>query len=151
MGIATLAIAGLALAAVGTGVSVVGSIESGNAQKKAEKARAQMEAIKAARERTQQVREARVKAAAAQVNAENQGAGESSSAVTGQSGIFNQASQNISFIDQQVQSGEAISRATQQNIDAQGLETLGAGVAKVGGSIFSGREEISGIGKDIFG
>lgn len=147
----TIAIIGASIAAIGTGVSVAGSIESGHAQKKAEQARSQMQAIQAARERTQQVREARIKTAAVQAVAENQGAGGTSAAIGGQMAIQGQLGQNVSFIDQQVQAGEAISRANQQNINAQGLETLGAGAAKIGGSIFSGREEISAVKKDIFG
>lgn len=151
MGIETLAIAALAVAVIGTGVEVYGGIKSAEAQSKAEAARRRMEEVRAARERTQQVREARAKVAAIQASSENQGAGESSSAITGAGGVVSSRNANLGFINQQEGIAAQISQANQQNINAQGIATLGAGLAKIGGTVFANRDEVHDIGADIFG
>lgn len=151
MGLETMAAIGLGLAIVGTTVSVVGSLEQGAAQKKAERARQRLQQVSAQRERTQQIRQARIKRAQIAQSGTNSGAGESSAVEGGMAGVQSQALQNIGFIGRQVNAGEEISRANQDLINAQGISSLGGGITDIGGTIFSNRAELNDIGKTIFG
>ena len=134
----------LALAAVGTGVSVAGAMGGVAAQKKAEDAQRRMNDLRAARDRTLQMRDARAKAADIQQRGVNQGAGASSSVTTGASGAFDQAYSNIQYIGYEQQTGDAISHAKQQEADAQGVAEMGKGIVDIGGAA-AGNAKLLGL------
>lgn len=138
-------IAALALTAIGTGVSVYGAMEQGAAQQKQERAQSRLQSIRAARERTSQIREARIRRAEIIQAGANQGASESSSVASGAGNVRQQSFSNIQYINQQEGMGIAISKARQEQINAQGISTLGQGIAAVGGTVFNNREEIGSI------
>jgi hypothetical protein len=144
-------IASLALAGIGAAVSAAGSINQGNAQKKAQTFQMRQQEIRAQQERTQAIREARIKRASIVQAGENQGAGESSSVAGGAASVDTQLSGNLSFINEQVRAGQEISKAQQDMANAQGISAVGAGISSLGGSIFNNRDEVTDIRKDIFG
>lgn len=123
----------VALAVAGAGVSVYGGMQQASAQKEAEQAQSRMESLKAARERTQQIRNANTARAGILQAGANQGAAGSSSVATGASGVTSEAMGNIQQIGYEEQTGLAISRAKQKQVNAQGLETLGSGITEMAG------------------
>lgn len=135
----------LAAVAIGTAVSAYGSIQQGNNQKKMARAQQQQQQLQVARERTQQVREARIKMAQIQSTAENQGAGSSSGAIGGAESVISQQNTNLTYINNQEALGNKISDAQQGIINAQGVQTVGAGIAKLGGTVFDNKDEIKSI------
>lgn len=142
---------GIGLAAIGTVASVVGGIEGASAASRAAKAREQQQAIQAQQQRMEQVRQARIKAAAITAAANNQGVSDSSGAMGGEQGINANLAANTSFIDQQVQAGMALSKAQNAQASAQGVESIGSGISKIGGTVFNNRNEISSAYNDVFG
>jgi len=136
---------GLIVAAIGTAISAYGQVEAGHAAKDANAGRARQQEVQAAQERTKQIREGRIKRAQIQQVAANTGTADSSSAITGASGVTAQTFGNIQFINDQASIGKSISTAQQKEINAQGTAAVGQGIAQVGGSIFSNREELSSV------
>jgi hypothetical protein len=141
------AAAAIAATAIGTGVSVYGQTRAAEASKKAEEARNRMEKIRAQRERQEQIRQARIKRAQIVQAAENQGAGGSSSAITGASGVVAQAESNIQYINAQTSIGKQISNAQASAVGAQGISAIGEGIAAIGSTIFANSSEIESIFK----
>lgn len=137
----------LAAVAIGTAVSAYGAIEQGNNQKKMARAQQQQQQLQAARERTQQVREARIKMAQIQSTAESQGAGGSSGAIGGAESVVSQANTNLTYINNQEELGNKISDAQQGIINAQGIQAVGSGISKIGGTVFDNKDEIASIFK----
>jgi len=144
---AFLAIASLALSAIGTGTSILGGLKEGAAQKSAEKMRAGQLRIETARERTRQIRAGRAARAQVLQQGANTGASESSSVATGAAGAMSQAYSNIVGLNQQESAGIGQSAIRQDIIDARGIQTLGQGMTQLGGAIFNNQDELA----DIFG
>ncbi len=142
-----IALAALAIAAAGAVTSTVGGIQQGKAQKSMERMKARQQAIEAARERTKQIRAARQQRAQILQAGANQGAGDSSSVQAGAAGAISQAFQNIGDINRQESAGKAMSAGRQDILNAQGVQTVGAGMTQLGGALFGNSEEIG----DIFG
>jgi hypothetical protein len=92
-----LAIAGLALAAVGTGVQFVAGQKQAKAGRKAAREQQRLAALEARRARRRTIREARIARGAALNVAGQVGAGESSGLAGGLSGIAAQAGSNLGF------------------------------------------------------
>lgn len=145
MGLETLAIAAIATAAIGTAVSVKGSMDAASAQRKSMKSQQKLASIQSARERTQQIRASRAARAQVEQAAANTGSSESSSALTGASGASMRGFQNIGFINAQESAGVRISEAQQDYMAAQGTVALGQGITSIGGAIMNNRQEISNI------
>jgi hypothetical protein len=89
----------LGVAAVGTGYSIYAGERANKQAKKAAQAEQARNDLRAARERRDAVRQARMAYGMAAQSAENQGVGESSSAIGGQASISSQLSSNLSFLD----------------------------------------------------
>ncbi len=89
----TAAVAGVASIAQGQRAS--------RAQRRALQAQREGDNLRAAKARRDTIREGRIRFAAAQQNAENQGVGSSSGAQGGQGSILTQLASNVSFIDDQ--------------------------------------------------
>ena len=141
-------IASIALATMvaGTITSTVGSLKANKAAQGAAKLQAGQAKVEAQRERIKQIRASR--AARAQIEQAGANAGaESSSAITGAGSVTSQGFGNIQAINSQEAVGQAVGRQYQKQMNAQGVATLGSGVASLGGTIFAGSAEIS----DIFG
>lgn len=132
---------------IGTGVSTYSSVEASSNAKKAEQMKQRQAEVAAQRERTQQIRQARIKRAQILQSAANQGASDSSSAVSGASGVMSQAYGNIQYINDQEMLGKSVSSAQQKIYDNQGDAALGQGISAIGGTVFANRDEIG----DIFG
>jgi preprotein translocase subunit SecF len=132
-----LAVASLALTAVGTVKAGQEAKKQSKAQAKALESQQNADELRQARERRQQVREARIRAGQAAQNAANQGAETSSSAIGGQASIASQLSANLSFLDQQ---GNINKQTTSYNLQANkagaSAQSWG-GVANLGSTIFS--------------
>lgn len=138
-------IAAISLAVAGTATATYGGIKQGQAAKEEERQRANLEKLRAKRERVQQIRQARIQRAEILQAGANSGAGESSSVQTGAAGTYAQAFSNISYINSQEAIGRGISEARQDQINAQGLQTLGKGMQDLGGIIFANAQDINDI------
>ena len=133
----TLAVAGLALAAVGTGVSFFAGQKQAKAQKKASKESRRAAALEARRARRRTIREARI-ARGQQLNVAAQvGAGDSSGAAGGLSGIGAQAGANLGFSTQTEAIGRRISKLGDKAASAASLGAIGQGIAGIGSSLFA--------------
>jgi hypothetical protein len=95
-----VAVAAVAVAAVGTGYSIYAGERANKQQKKAAKAEQARSDLQYARQRRDAIREARAAYASSQQSAENQGVANSSSALGGQASIAAQLGSNLSFLDQ---------------------------------------------------
>jgi hypothetical protein len=110
----------------------------------------QKNATKARRERLQLVREARIKRSAAVANATIQGA--QGSVVGGFGSIISQGNSGLQYINQMMtmtdQQNIFLNRASQFALQARKAgekASLFSGIGKLGGTIFSQREEIASI------
>jgi hypothetical protein len=141
----TLAVAGLALAAVGTGVQFVAGRQQAKAGRKAAREQQRLAALEARRARRRTIREARIARGAALNVAGQVGAGESSGLAGGLSGITAQAGANLGFSTQTEAIGGRITKFGLQASRAASLGAIGGGIAGVGGALFSNRRAISGV------
>lgn len=142
-----LAVAGLAVATVGTGYSIYAGERANKASKKATKIEQQRNSLAEARQKRDAVRAARQSYAQAQATAENQGVSSSSAASGGQSSIVSQVSGEISFLDQY---GFLSDQASKQLGKAQSWRNsanMGEAIAGVGMTVFSNANDISKVFK----
>jgi hypothetical protein len=130
----------------GTATAAVGQIQAGKAAKGAEKLAASQAQSEAARERTRQIRQARTRRAEILQAGANSGA-ESTSVTTGAAGAMAAGFQNIAEINSQEAGAIGMSRQRQKGINAQGISSLGQGIAAMGATAFNNADEVS----DIFG
>ena len=140
----SIAIAGLALAAVGTATTVIATQRQASAQKKASRERDKLAALEASRQRRRTIREARIARGTALNVAGQVGAGDSSGLAGGLSGLGAQAATNLGFSTQTQAIGKRITGFGTEAAKASTLGAIGGQVAGIGGSIFSNRQAISG-------
>lgn len=131
--------------AVGVGTSIYGAIAGGNAQKEQQQAQIRMDNLKAARERTMQIRNARAARAQIMQRGANQGAAGSSGVAGGAADVMGQAYGNIQYLGFEQQTGEAIAKARQKEINAAGVGDIGKGITEMAGTVFSNYENIGKI------
>ena len=131
------AIIGASVGLAGTVTSFIGQKKAAKAAKRAERARQRQRDVAAQRARLQQVREARIKRAAVEQSASDQGVAGSSSAITGATGIQSQLIANLNFIEQDIGAAREISRQGTKGIKAQQLAGIGGAVEELGGTIGS--------------
>jgi hypothetical protein len=144
MAATTLAIAGLALSAVGTAGSFVQQGKQAKQQKKARNAQQAQQKETARRSRVQALREAQINRSRS-VNATAATGGGFSSGIAG--GVASQGSQTgqaLGFSTQMSGLSDVISVANQKAADAAQLGAGFGAVANLGGSIFSNAGKISG-------
>ena len=133
----SIAIAGLALAAAGTAVSIQQQAKGNRAAKKASKEEEKARAQASARERRKTIRETRVARGAA-LNAANQvGAGESSGLSGGLSSLSTQRDSNLGFSINQEEFGKSIARFQTKANKAFGRAATAQGVSDLGAAAFS--------------
>ena len=144
-GATSIAIAGLVLAAVGTGVAVQAERAQAKAQRKAAGAAADAEALKARRARRRVIREARVARGAALNVAGQVGAGESSGLRGGLSGLASQAGSALGFSTRTEDINRKITKFGGQASRAGARGALGSGLASLGGAVFSNASDLSGL------
>ena len=137
MGVETIAIAGLVLAAVGTGVAVQASRAQAKAQRKAAGAAADAEALKARRARRRVIREARIARGKTANLAFQVGAGETSGFRGGVTSLDSQAGANLGFSTRIEDIGRKITKFSGQASRAASRGALGSGLASLVGSLFS--------------
>lgn len=135
----------IGLMVAGTLVSTVGGVMNAQAQAKEVKAKERMAQVQAQHERLQQIRQARIAQANIIQAGTNQGVGSSSSVTTGASTAYGQAEQNISYINNQENIGAAIFKAQRQQINDQGIQSIGKGISDIG-SVFGSPQA-----KSVFG
>lgn len=146
VGTTTLLVAGLALAAVGTGVSFVAGRKQAKAGRKAAKETQKLAALGARRARRKTIREARIKRGAALNVAGQVGAGQSSGLRGGLSGLASQAGANLGFSSQTEGIGRNITKFGLQASKAQELGAIGAGITGLGGALFSNAGALNALG-----
>ena len=107
-----------AIGAIAGTASVIQSSKAASSQRKAQKIQRDADNLRAVQERRRTIREGRLREAAAQQNAWNQGVGTSSGASGGQGSIITQMNSGVSFIDDQqtaaTQSGAWLDKASKQ-------------------------------------
>lgn len=131
------AITGLAVAGLGFGIQFIAGKKQAKAAKRQSREQERSQALEAQRARRRTIREARIARGAA-VNAASQvGAGESSGAVGGVSGLASQAGANLGFNAQTEGIGRNISKFGRKIASAQSLGAIGSGVAGIGSNLFS--------------
>ena len=139
------AIAAATAATVGASVSAYAGIQQGNAQKKTLKAQQKLEDLRSQRETYAQIRASRKAQADVIASGAAQGVSDSSSVKGGASGAKALGFSNIGYIAKQGQIGKDITAARQSAVNAQGLATIGAGIADIGGTIFANKDVIGGL------
>jgi len=137
MGIETIAIVGLAVAAAGAAVGVQQQAAAAKDQRKAAKEQRKAAAQQAARERRQSIREGRLARGQALNVAGQVGAGESSGLAGGLSGISTQVASNIGFSQQQEAFGANIVKFQQRANKASSRAATAQGISSIGSSVFS--------------
>ena len=145
VGTTTLIVAGLALAAVGTGVQFVAGRKQAKAGRKAAKEQQKLVALEASRARRRIIREARIARGAALNVAGQVGAGQSSGLFGGLSGLASQAGSALGFSTQTEGIGRNITKFGLQASRAASLGAIGGGVAALGGSLVSNAGALGGL------
>jgi hypothetical protein len=142
----TLAVAGLALAAAGTGTQFVAQQKQAKASKRSAKEQEKLNAATAARQRRRAIRESRIARGRALNVGAQVGASESSGLSGGLSGISSQLGSNLGFNLMTEGSQQEISRLGRKQASAASLGAIGGGIAGIGGSLFSGASAFGGGG-----
>ena len=146
VGTTTLIVAGLALAAVGTGVQFVAGRKQAKAGRKAAKESQKLAALEARRARRRVIREARIARGAALNVAGQVGAGQSSGIRGGLSSLASQAGANLGHSTGIEAIGRNITKFGLQASKAASLGALGGGIAALGGSLVSNAGAFGGGG-----
>jgi regulator of protease activity HflC (stomatin/prohibitin superfamily) len=161
---AAVAIASLAVAGVGTAVSIAQNskanslAQQANAQQQqATTAQRQMNDLQAARQRRDAIRQARIAAANAEQTGESQGSAASSSAIGGQGSIQSQLGSNLSFLDQynhladqaSIALGNASNLTFQEHSAERSASNYGQ-IASLGMTVFANSPNISAAAKSVF-
>ena len=139
-------VAGLVIAAVGTGVAVQASRAQAKAQRKAAGAAADAEALKARRARRRVIRESRIARGEAANLAFQVGAGETSGFRGGVSSLDSQAGANLGFSTRTEDIGRKIKKFSGQASRAASRGALGSGLSSLGGALFSNSSFLGGFG-----
>ena len=143
----TLAVAGLALAAVGTGTQFIAGQKQAKAAQKASELEQRRASAEASRQRRRTIREARIARGQALNVATQVGAGDSSGSLGGLSGLSAQAGANLGFSTFTGAVGAGITRQGQKQASAARLGAIGGGIAGIGGSLFSAGGGFAGVKK----
>lgn len=146
-----LPLIGLALAAIGTGVSVYSAIESADASKDAEKARKQQMNLDAARRRRSAIRESIVARGLALNTAAAQGASEGSAVSGAVAQISGNAAESISNTNQNVQLGNAIYDANGRRASAESMSGIGSGISTWGSMIMQNADKLKKLPSGLKG
>jgi len=133
---------GLALTAIGVGVSAYSAVQSADASKDAEEARRKQMDLDAARRRRQAIREAQIARATSVSNAAAQGASEGSAVQGGVAAISGNAAESIVNTNQNVQMGNAIFDANGRRANAESIGAIGSGVQQFGSMITQNADKI---------
>lgn len=143
------AIAGLALSALGTGLSVYSNLQASRASERAERLRNRQANLEATRQRRRAIRESVIAQAASESTATAQGAQFSSSAMAGQQQIASERGTNMQTLNQSSQITSGIFGANADVARARGLGALGQGANAFGG--FLTDFEGSNVRRQLFG
>ena len=141
----TIAIAGLALSAIGGITQFVGQQKQASAQKKARNAQLAVENERNRRSRTQALREAQIRRSQAINLGEAVGAGSSSGIAGGVSSLGSQFGSASGHSTMLSGLNADISMHSQKAADAAGLASMGSSIANVGGQLFGNSEKIAGL------
>jgi hypothetical protein len=131
-----IAVAGLALTAVGVGTQFIAQQKQAKAAKKSAKEQAKITQAENIRARRRTIREARIKRGQALNVGAQIGAGEGSGLAGGLSGIGSQLGANIGFLGGTERIQSKISSLSQKQASAAQLGAIGGGIAGIGGSLF---------------
>lgn len=142
---------GLALTAVGVGVSAYSAVKSAEASEDAEAARKQQMNLDAARRRRQAIREAQISRATAVSNAAAQGASEGSAVQGGVAAISGNAAESIVNTNQNVILGNAIYDANGRRAQAESVGAIGGGLQQFGSMITQNADKIKKLPSGLKG
>lgn len=142
---------GLALAAIGTGVSVYSAMESADASQDAEAARKQQMNLDAARRRRAAIRESIVAKGLAVNTAAAQGASEGSAVAGAVAQVSGNAAESISNTNQNVQLGNAIYDANGRRANAESIGGIGSGLQSWGSMIMNNADKIRKLPEGLSG
>ena len=131
VGTTTLIVAGLALAAVGTGIQFQAARAQAKAGRKAAKATQKLASLQASRARRRIIRETRIRRGETANLAAQVGAGESSGLRGGLSGLASQAGSALGFSTQTEAIGQNITKFGIQISKARSLEAIGRGIQAI--------------------
>jgi hypothetical protein len=140
-----IALIGLATAAVGTGVSAYGSMQTAAATKDAEMLRKKQMGLDAMRKRREILRESMMAKATALSNASAQGAQESSGLQGGYGQISGVANRGINDVNQSEIIGKGIFDANAQAAQGQAVSAIGGGIKDVGLTVAGNNDKIGRI------
>jgi hypothetical protein len=140
-----IALIGLSIAAVGTGVSAYGSVQTANATKDAEMLRKKQMGLDAMRKRREILRESMMAKATALTNASAQGAQESSGLQGGYAQISGVASRGLTDVNQSEDIGKGIFDANAQAASGQAVSAIGGGVKDIGMTMAGNNDKIGRI------
>ena len=149
IGTTALIVAGLTLAAVGTGVQFIAAKKQAKAGRRAAKETQRLAALAARRDRRRVIRGARIARGEALNVASQVGAGTSSGIAGGLSGLASQAGSALGFSTQTEGSGRNITRFGLQASKAASLGAIGGGIAALGGSLVSNAGAFGGGGGGV--
>lgn len=133
----SFAIAGLALAVIGTGIGFAAQRQQAKAQEKQADAQARAQELQARRQRRQVLREQRIARGQLQNQAAQVGAQGGSGEAGGLSSLASQAGFESGFIRQTQLLGNEFTKQGRKAGKAAELGQIGSGIAGIGSSIFS--------------
>ena len=140
----SIAVAGLALAAIGTGVQFVAGRKQARAGRAAAKEQERLAALEARRARRRTIREGRIQRGALLAQAVGTGA-QGSGLASAPARIASQVGANLAFSGQSEAIGKNITKFGIKASKAASLGAIGAGIAGIGGAAFSGSEQFAEI------
>lgn len=142
-----MAVAGLILSAVGTGLSIYGQIQQANAMKDAEAQRQKQMNLDAARQRRQMIRESLWARAQAISTATNQNAAYGSGIPGAYGQISGRTGNQLVASSQNQEIGNNIFAANRRAYDASIISDFGSGLSSLGGMFMQDSGTISRVGR----
>lgn len=133
MSMVALAVAGLAVGAVGAGIQYMGQRKAAKAAQRAEMLRKRQMNLESKRNQRAEIRKAQITRAQLAQQASDQGAGDTSAVASAQGAASTAAGGNILFNNQATQIGNQIFDANAQAAKGNALASLGGAVIGVGG------------------
>lgn len=140
-----LAIAGLVVSAIGTGVSIKEQQEQGELQQQANEEQRKIQGLQDARRNRQAVREARVARARVEQAEVLTGTAGGTSSQQALGSVQQQLGANLSFLDVTRESAERLTDISGQLIESQVRAGFGQAATQLGGSVFAAAGGFSSI------
>lgn len=152
MGIETIvAVFGLGLGAIGTGVTIAGQNKQAKAQKRAETLRENQMNLEASRTRRQQVREMLAARGAALTAGVDQGASEGSGLAGGLAQVAGTGASGLVATQQNQSIGQSMFSANRAYAAGGTMAGFGSGISSLGGALVKNSSTIGKLGNYMAG